>query len=319
MTKAMTDSMEGSLFSKPGPQQNSLIFQELLDHMSDGVLFVDSDRRIHYSNRATEILTGHSTTSFVGRACPDAGFCHSVSDMARMCRDRCPIEKCIDDGQAHETKIYLQRRSGRKRPALIRVRPIKDSEGIVSGAFAIFSDDSAQSDAGRKIESMRKLAYLDHLTQLPNRRFLEGAIASSVTQFQVSQDPFAVMVIDLDEFKGINDCFGHAAGDQTLRLAGETLVQSLRPTDIVGRWGGDEFVAVVHGVDWEILQRLASRCVRLIKQALVATDAGCEIPLSASIGAALARPGENADEIMQRADELMYRSKAAGRGCAHSG
>ncbi|MGD0913467.1 MAG: diguanylate cyclase [Terracidiphilus sp.] len=294
-------------------------YHALLDHMSDGVYFVDRERRIQYWNKAAQQLTGYAPADVLGRPCPESRLCHAAADSGCICHEGCPLMACMADGEAREINLYLRSKSGRKVPAAVRVRPITGADGTIVGAIEIFSNDAAQSEARRKIESMQRLAYLDHVTQMPNRRFLETTLASAVAQFRVSHDPFGVLMIDLDEFKNINDCFGHMFGDRALRHVGEMLSHSLRPTDTVGRWGGDEFVAIVHGVDVEILNRLAARCLRLVKQIAIPWEGGQEIALSVSIGAALARPGESAEDILRHADELMYQSKAAGLGCAHAG
>ncbi len=142
------------------------------------------------------------------------------------------------------------------------------------------------------------------------------SLQTALSEFQVHKDPLGVIVIDVDEFKKINDTFGHPGGDRALQEVSSTLTGSLRPTDTVGRWGGDEFLAIARNVDREMLGKLAERCVAMIAQTSVLSGDGRRIPLSSSVGAALSRPGESAEELIQRADELMYRSKHGGRGRA---
>jgi diguanylate cyclase (GGDEF)-like protein/PAS domain S-box-containing protein len=315
----MADEFQRAGNTFPQAPTDAGFYQDLLDHMSDGVYFVDCERRIQYWNRAAEQLTGYAPGEVVGRSCQEMWLCHTDRDRGCICPEGCPLAASMADGQAREITLYLRNKTGRKVPVAVHVRPMRGADGAVVGAIEIFSDDPAHSDARRRIESMRRLAYLDHLTQMPNRRFLEATLASAVAEFRVNEDPFGVLVIDLDEFKGINDCFGHLFGDRALRVVGATLCHSLRPTDAVGRWGGDEFVAIVRGVDLEILNRLAARCVRSLEQLAIPWEGGQEILLSVSVGAALSRPGEDAEEIVHRADELMYQSKAAGGSCAHAG
>jgi len=314
----MTDLFKpaGDVF--PQAPTDAGFYHNLLDQMSDGVYFVDRERRIQYWNQAAQQLTGYTTADVVGHLCQESRLCHTDADNGCICHKGCALTACMADGESREMTLYLRSKSGRKVPVAVRVRPMKGAHRTIVGAIEIFSDDAARSETRRKIESMQRLAYLDHLTQMPNRRFLEATLASAVAEFHVNQDPFGVLVIDLDEFKNINDCFGHMFGDRALRVVGEMLSHSLRPSDAVGRWGGDEFVAIVHSVDPGILKRLADRCVRMVNQVAIPFDVGHEIQLSVSIGAALAQPGENAEQILHCADELMYRSKAAGRGCAHA-
>ncbi len=291
-------------------------YKDLLDHMSDGVYFVDQQRRILYWNEGAFRLTGYNAEEILGRHCQDDILCHVDGAGKRLCQDGCPLTASIEDGRMHEASVFLRHKQGRRVPVNVRVQPMRDALGAVVGAIEIFSDDSAQNEVRRRAEAMKRMAFFDHLTQLPNRRFLEMSIHSAQSEFEVHHDPFGVLMIDLDEFKAINDSFGHSCGDLALREVGKTLAGALRPTDSVGRWGGDEFLAILHNVDHESLRNLANRCVGLVGQTSVSSAEERRISLSISVGAALARSGEKPEELIQRADALMYTSKSAGRNRA---
>jgi diguanylate cyclase (GGDEF)-like protein/PAS domain S-box-containing protein len=287
-------------------------YKELLDQMSDGVYFVDRDRRILYWNEGACRLTGYTAEEILGKNCEDDILCHVDYTGKRLCKEGCPVTASIADGGLHEANVFLRHKLGRRVPVNVRVQPIWGAGGSIIGAIEIFSDNSIQNESRRKAEAMKRLAFLDHLTQLPNRRFLDMAIHTAQGEFQVHKDPFGLLLIDLDRFKSLNDSFGHSCGDCALQEVAKTLVGSLRPTDVVGRWGGDEFLAIVGNVDQEVLSQLAERCVLLVKNTSIRSDERT-ISLSISVGAALAHPDETAEELIQRADKLMYRSKASGR------
>jgi diguanylate cyclase (GGDEF)-like protein/PAS domain S-box-containing protein len=289
-------------------------YKELLDHMSDGVYFVDRERRILYWNEGAYRLTGYTADELIGRKCEDDILCHVDTAGRRLCKEDCPLTATIKDGGPHEASVFLRHKLGRRIPVQVRVQPLRAADGSVVGAIEIFSDDSAQNDARQRTKSLERLAFLDHLTQLPNRRFLEMTLQTALNEFQVHGDPFGILSIDLDGFKAINDNFGHACGDRALQEAGKTLAASLRPTDTVGRWGGDEFLAIVRNVSQESLESLAQRCVVLLHQTSVPLEDGKRIPMSISVGAALVQPGETADNLVERADKLMYQCKAADHG-----
>jgi diguanylate cyclase (GGDEF)-like protein/PAS domain S-box-containing protein len=280
------------------------------------VYFVDRERRIQYWNEGAHRLTGYTAEELLGKSCQDDLLCHVDQSGKRLCDGGCPLAASIDDGEPREVNVFLRHKQGRRVPVLVRVQPMRGVDGSIIGAVEIFSDNSAVFDAQRKTEAMNRLAFLDHLTQLPNRRYLEMSLHTALSEYEVHKDPLGVIVIDIDEFKKINDTFGHSGGDRALQEAAKTLEGSLRPTDIVGRWGGDEFLAIARNVDHEMLGRLAERCVALIAQTSVLGNAEKRISLSSSVGAALSRPGETAEEFIHRADELMYRSKNGGRGRA---
>jgi diguanylate cyclase (GGDEF)-like protein/PAS domain S-box-containing protein len=290
-------------------------YKDLLDHMSDGVYFVDRERRILYWNEQAFRLTGYKPEEVMGRCSQDEILCHVDGSGKRLGHDGCPLTATIKDGAARQAQVFLRHKQGRRLPVLVRVQPIHGDDGSIVGAVEIFTDETARLAEERKTREMERLAFLDQLTQMPNRRYLEMSVKTALTEFQVHRDSFGVLVIDLDCFKSINDKSGHAIGDQALQEAAKTLTGALRTTDIVGRWGGDEFLAVVRHVDSDILKRLAERCCALVGQTSLV--GGSErVSLSVSVGGAITIHEDSADTLIKRADELMYRSKAAGRGQA---
>jgi diguanylate cyclase (GGDEF)-like protein/PAS domain S-box-containing protein len=291
-------------------------YKELLDHMSDGVYFVDRERRIQYWNEGACRLTGYQAKDLVGKRCQDDILCHVDYAGKRLCQEDCPLTASIADGRQHEASVFLLHKQGRRVPVYVRVQPIRGADGSIVGAVEMFSDDSAHTEALRKAEALNRLAFLDHLTQQPNRRFLEMSINTALSEYQVHHDPFGVLLIDLDQLKNINDTFGHSCGDRALQEVAKTLAGSLRPTDIVGRWGGDEFLAITDHVNNELLRGLAERCVAMVNQTSISGDNDELISLSISVGATLAGGGVTAEELIQRADKLLYDSKTAGRNRA---
>ena len=291
-------------------------YKQILDQMRDGVYFVDSERRVLYWNEGAYRLTGYRAAEILGRCCQDNILCHVDMAGNRLCQEGCPLTASIQDGGPHEAEVFLRHKQGRRVPVFVRVQPIQAADGSVVGAIEIFSDNSVEMEFRRKIEAMERLAFLDHLTKLPNRRFLEMSVGTALSEYQVHADPFGVLLIDLDWFKTINDSFGHDCGDRALQEVAKTLTGSLRPTDIVGRWGGDEFVAIVGNVNSETLKVLAERCMMLVAETSISGDDGKPLALTVSVGATLVRPGETADELVHRADLLMYECKKNGRNRA---
>jgi diguanylate cyclase (GGDEF)-like protein/PAS domain S-box-containing protein len=291
-------------------------YKDLLDHMSDGVYFVDRDRRILYWNEGARRLTGYEADELLGKRCQDDVLCHVDAAGKKLCQSDCPLAASIADGGSHEASVFLRHKQGRRVPVQVRVQPIRGLDGSIVGAIEIFSDDSARSDARRRIDAMKRLAFLDHLTQLPNRRFLEMSLHTALGEFKVHSDPFGVMMMDLDGLKAINDSYGHNCGDTVLREVALTLAGALRPADIVGRWGGDEFLAIVQNVNQETMEQLTTRSVLMVAEAAVRSPDGTPILLSISAGAVLAQPGDSAEELIRRADMIMYQSKANRRNSA---
>ena len=285
------------------------LYKELLDRMSDGVYFVDQDRQILYWNEGAARLTGYSATEVIGLRCPDNTLCHVDGAGHRLCLDGCPLLACLGDGLPRDVDVFLRHKQGRRVPVNVRVQPIREADGRIVGAVQIFSDNTAQLELRRKAEAMERLAFVDTLTQQPNRRFLEMSIRTAFVEYQAHGDPFGVLVFDVNQFKAINYRFGHASGDRALVEVAKTLVGALRKADIVGRWSGDKFLAVVHNLSREVLGVLAGRCVTLVKAASFRNDEGGLESLSISVGDALVYPGDSVEKLIARADGRMYEKK----------
>jgi diguanylate cyclase (GGDEF)-like protein/PAS domain S-box-containing protein len=167
----------------------------------------------------------------------------------------------------------------------------------------------------RAESAARELAARDTVTGLLNRRGLDGALASHLELQRRDGHPLAVLQIDLDHFKAVNDTWGHEAGDRVLREVAGILERSVRRTDVVGRTGGDEFVVVLPGI--ESVEKARDIAVSIIAGISQPIGIGAERPaeIGASIGIAFATQGrEGAASLLRRADEAMYEAKQTGRG-----
>ena len=295
------------------------IYKELLDHVSDGVYVVDRERRFLYCNDAAFRLTGYKADEIVGQFCRDHKHCPIGRVGLDLCRRGCLLSACINDGGSREVNAFIRNKRGRRVPVSFRVQPVRAADGSIVGAVEIFKDDSARRADRRKAEEMQRLAFLDSLTQAPNRRFLQMSLQTAMREYQVTKDRFGVLLIDLDSFKAINDSFGHARGDRVLQRAAKAFVGALRPTDAVGRWGGDEFLAIVRNVSIETLNDLAKRCVAMVGQISISGNGSRPTHLSISVGGTLNRPNDTPRSLVRRADGFLYESKTSGRGCATTG
>ena len=161
--------------------------------------------------------------------------------------------------------------------------------------------------------TLDKLAREDVLTGLPNRRTILEVTAMQLAQYRRHGDTFALLMVDVDNFKTYNDRLGHQEGDRVLRLVAQTLRGALRATDQIGRYGGEEFVIVLNQATATGITATARHLLQAVRQEPLQIEELC-LPITVSIGAALARPSdETIDAIVQRADAALYAAKAAGK------
>jgi diguanylate cyclase (GGDEF)-like protein len=186
-------------------------------------------------------------------------------------------------------------------------------ERLTQAAEAKAAEDARKLESD--IASLRKLAETDPLTNLLNRRAFLDAAADAMRYFQRYSRPIAMLILDIDHFKLVNDKYGHAAGDAVIRRVGELIAQTLRETDKVARFGGEEFVVLLREVNQQEAHDLAERIRLIIAEARTAFD-GREIGITASIGcASITAHDRDIEELIERADRALYAAKAAGRNC----
>ena len=161
-----------------------------------------------------------------------------------------------------------------------------------------------------RIEELDELAHQDTLIDMPNRRGFMRALERFIDRAKRYGEPAAMLFVDLDGLKSINDSFGHQAGDVALIQVAHLLVGGVRRSDVVARLGGDEFAILLAHSTEDNAHETASRLADLIANCEIKHD-GDELPLSVAIGVAMIGPDDEAETIMARADEEMYRRKAA--------
>lgn len=165
------------------------------------------------------------------------------------------------------------------------------------------------SERALEVHKLHRLAGTDPLTGIANRRAFEQALERELARHERTRQGFAVLLLDLDDLKPLNDTHGHAAGDRAIRTVAQCCEETLRKTDLVARLGGDEFAVLLPGADEGIAYSVARRIRIAVEDVTV-----CGVPLRISIGASVVRPGPDGDDdIMGRADTALYAEKALRR------
>jgi len=288
-----------------------LLYKKILDSLHDGVYFVNRGRQITYWNEGAEMLAGYSSAEAVGKTCFSNFLGHVGETGKPLCTSGCPLSSVMADGQPRQVEIYLRHKNGHRVPISVRVQPMRDSAGAIVGAVEVFSDSTAKQRVEKRVSELENLAFRDSLTNLANRRYLELKVAQALQDHQQFDREYGLLLLDLDRFKQVNDNHGHDLGDAVLKVVAQTLLQTLRPVDLVGRWGGEEFLVLMADVHATALGDLAERCRVLIAQSSAGHGAS-RVSVTASIGATLLNHADSPETAFRRADELMYQSKRSG-------
>ncbi len=187
------------------------------------------------------------------------------------------------------------------------MRPFVSS--LITPSLSEKAPDSPPFPYLRRLEQM---AFRDYLTQLLNRCAIDFAVDQQLSAFHRYEVPFSVLLADLDDFKQINDRYGHPAGDRVLRAVAGSLRSSIRAADIPGRWGGEEFMVIAPFTDGSGLPALAERIRKHIAATRVRINHS-SVRITASIGATVCRKNDDSHSLIKRVDNLLYESKASGK------
>jgi diguanylate cyclase (GGDEF)-like protein/PAS domain S-box-containing protein len=283
--------------------------QVTLDSIGDAVLSTDVSGKITYLNLVAESLTGWSREDAVGRSLVEV---FRIIDGATRLACRNPMELAIQQDRTVglAANSILIRRDGVESAIEDSAAPIHDRQGRVTGAVIVFHDVSA---AKAMTVQMSELAQHDVLTGLPNRAYLNDRITQAITTARRREGKFAVLFLDLDHFKHINDSLGHPIGDALLQSVAGRLVRCVRDSDTVSRQGGDEFVILLSEVAHAKNAALcAQKLLTMLKAPNFIGHHGLEI--SASIGISIyPDDGLNPETLIKTADTAMYQAKEHGR------
>ena len=287
-------------------------FMKMLDNVHDGIYFVDKTRNITYWNKGAELITGFETQEVCGSFCYNNLLNHLDEQGCKLCEEGCPLHMTIADGVIREAEVFLHHKDGHRVPVLVKTFPIMD-QGDVVGAVEIFKDNREHLEIIHHMTKLREMAMTDELSGLPNRRYIREYIQSKLGEHSGLGIPFGIIFMDIDNFKVINDTYGHDTGDQVIRLVSDTCLGTLRKTDLVGRLGGEEYLVVCVGVEEKELGLVAEKLRFLIEQSRLRLEDNDTITVTVSIGATMAALDDTVDSIVDRADNLMYISKINGK------
>ncbi len=286
--------------------------EDIIGNLFEGAYFVDKERTITSWNRGAEEITGFTAAEVLNRKCYDNILNHVDENGVGLCFQGCPLQASMVEGVSREASVYLQHKDGHRVPVLVRAIPLFNEKNEAIGAMEFFSENKKEHSLLSKIERYRKESSEDQLTQIPNRRYLETIIESKVREFQTVNTPFGICFLDIDNFKRVNDDYGHDIGDEILKIVSKTVQSNLRNSDSIGRWGGEEFIIVFSNLDIHGLSIVSEKIRYLIENSKYRSGK-TEVQVSVSIGATISLETDTVKSIIKRADELMYQSKLDGK------
>ncbi|MCC4259320.1 EAL domain-containing protein [Pseudomonas aestusnigri] len=274
-----------------------------------GMLVTDAQTRIIKANRAFSAITGYSEAEVLGQPTRILGSGHQGAEFYQQ------MWKALNESGGWQGEIWNRRKSGEAFPEWLTISAVHDAKGRLTNYVASLTDISERKDAEEKIQH---LAFYDPLTNLPNRRLMRQRLEQALVVCHREQHYAALIFLDLDDFKNVNDLYGHQIGDGMLCQVAERLRHALRERDTVARFGGDEFVVLLEGLEVNAteaatqVEHIGRKLLQTLREPYLIKDQ--VFSSSASLGIVLFNDEQHtADELMQYADLSMYSAKAAGK------
>ena len=280
----------------------------VLDNSRESILVTDSDANILMVNKAFTLLEGYTAEEIIGKNpnILNSGK-HDKAYFANM-------YAMLNETGVFQNEIWNRRKDGGIHPGILSITAVKNAKNKITHYVSVFTDITSLKNTE---ERLAFLANHDALTGLPNRMMLISHISHAVEGAKRNGKQLALLLLDLDRFKNINDSFGHLAGDDLLQQLSVRLKARLRGNDMIARLGGDEFVVLLEDVSQpEYAAKVAENIIATIEEPWLLSNHS-EVYVGTSIGISLYPDhGDNALELLKHADAALYQAKGSGRGVA---
>lgn len=291
---------------------DSSCWSQLIEQSFEGAFFIDTEKNILFWNKGAETISGYSASETVGRKCSDKLLAPIDEEGRLLCSKLCPASKTLTAGLPQHLELFIHHKEGYRLPIFMRIVPLYTNNQEIIGLAHFFVDTSPRLSMPPRAEELTRLDLVDPQTLTGNRTFLKIYLQSRLQEMQKFGLPFGILLVDIDHLGEINDLYGRLTGDRIISMVARTLLSNLRFVDVLGRWGDDEFLAIVTNIDEAKLDVVANKLRLLVQNSFIFAD-GRSVSVTVSIGATMARKRDTFKELADRAEKLMYHSKWLGR------
>ncbi len=276
------------------------IYRSVLEALQTGIFVLDRDGKVLLWSRGAERITGFMQHEVIGRPCRNSILPLCNREGCITCSGKCPFTSTLRDGHPREIRIQLRHKQGHSCPALMRIAPVFNQHGSILGAAQSFDEQRFPSESERTQSSLAEHGCLDQTTEVPNRGYLQFQLREGLAAFEEYHLPFGVIFIQVNQLPHFRATYGHPAGDAVLRVMAQTIRNGLRPSDLLGRWAEDQFLAILPNCGPGGMHMARQRIGKLVTYAKLQWW-GDQLSITISIGYASVQAGDSLDSLVRRA------------------
>jgi PAS domain S-box-containing protein/diguanylate cyclase (GGDEF)-like protein len=288
------------------------IYRTILESLKTGLCVVDRQKKIVFWNQGAEAITGYLRHEVVGHACNDNILQHCNDTSCELCGERCALTAVLHDARAVEATGYLHHKVGHRLFVHLWVLPLRDEHGSVIGTVQCF--DARVPNPDRRT-SVVTAGFLDPVTGVSNHAMMQSRLREALATFTEVNISFGVLCIHLHRLDHFRSSYGPEAEHSILRVAAQTIVNSLRPSDYVGRWAEDKFLAVLTGCRQTALDAIGNRIARIVASGGIEWW-GEELHLPATVSKTVPQAKETLESLLRRIEQPLQENASGQQAVA---
>jgi len=277
------------------------IYRAALDSVTAGVYLVDRSGKILFWNSGAERITGHLRQDVVGHSALNDFLGHLDGENNPVASEALPISVVLRDGKENITQVSIRHKSGHRVLARLHASPIRDVHSVLIGAVETFEESIFSTPVDERQSKLREYGCIDDASGLLNHAVIQAHLRQTLATFAEHPVPFSALCIGIDKLDDLKTRYGAGAVSAVIRAVGQTLENSLRPTDIIGRWGENEFLVLLMECGNHEVARVGERLRKMASQCEVEWW-GDQLHATVSLGGTSAREGDTVEGIVLRAE-----------------
>jgi len=290
--------------------QDPEIYRDILDGLQIGVSVLDLKKKIVFWSDGAEQITGYSRIDVLGHSCNENILLPCNQSSCEMCSEKCPIASALHDGRPFEAVSFIHHKSGHRTPVHTWAIPLRDKHGSMIGVIQTFEAEIAINGPDPNDQTMKERGWLDESTGLPNQTMMLSHLRETLGSFTELHIPFGVIWVQVHELDQLRARYGQEAATSMLQVLARTLRNTIWPTDFVGRWSENQFLAILCGCGEDALHAVTGRMRRMMSSATIIWW-GEQLSARVSIGCAGAVVGDSVESLMQRAQQQVSGGQTA--------